>query len=411
MASTLWNRSRSRSYLPILLWLLFAGVIAVPVVAQAEVGILPPVFLYNDDPTLDTEPIRNVILRELGRQLSQDQVDYIVLGNNVSVENAAVELVIVPEVGIAEERLYLSLTIKDGTTAATVAGAAAQSALDVGFFNQVARLYRQVSPRILSNRGLETDGSMEDEDGEEETSTPTLVAGLRFVGPQDGVLIRQPDGRLLGVTEDGEAVADYVVLGGRERLPLVLESRGFYSKEFTVELGPDRRGQAVELPSLDRASRVATYVAWSPQQVTGLALGGRYYLQPDLSFLQLEGHFHLQKDFTVEAAGSSSHLDGRIAGGRYVVFDYLSWFRASLEAAFGLIYTSFPGRDLDAYIDPYLVPLALSLEANGSNLSVFARFEARFALSGARGVFPRGIIEVPGQDLPVIATIGVLSKW
>ncbi len=410
MASTLWNRSRSQSCIAFLLWLLLAGVVAVPGAAEEHVGILPPVVLYNDDPNFDTDLIRDVIVRELGRQLSQDRVEYRVLLEGASAETSSVDAVIVPEVGIAEGRLYLSLTVMDSTTGATVAGAAARSAVDVGFFNEVARLYRQVKPQLVGDSLPGNDDGSAD-GGPEGPSAPSLVAGLRFFGPQDGVHIRRQDGRLLGITENGKAMVDYVVVGSSERLPLVLEKPGFYREELTVELDSGRRGDAIELPSLDRASRVATYAAWSPQQVVGLALGGRYYLQPDLSFAQFEGYFNLQKDFTVDGNGSSTHIDGRLSGGRYFLFGYSSWFRASLEAAFGLIYTSFPGREVEAYIDPYVTPLALALEANGSNLSVFARFESRFALSGPRAVFPKGIIEVPGQDLPVIATIGVLSKW
>ncbi len=373
-------------------------------------SLLRPVLLYNDDPSVETKLIEDVVLRELERRLSEDQIEYLLLDEVSSTEDSPVETVLVSEFGIAEDRLYLSLTLRDSDTGATLAGAAGRSSLDIGLFNQVARLYGEINPRVAMEDSPVGDEAAEEEEPAEEA--PTLVAGVRFLSPQDGVEVRRGgDGQLLGITDGGEVIADYLVLGASEELPLLLERPGFYPKEITVEVDPEDRSDPILLPPLDRATRVATYLGWSPQQVLGLSLGGRYYLQPDLSFLQLEVLYHLQRDFSVEATGSSSHFDTRLAGGRYLLLGYSSWFRVSLEAAAGLIYTSFPAKEIEAYVDPYVVPLALSLEANGSNVSVFARFETRFALSGAKAFFPRGVIEVPGQDLPIVATLGVLSKW
>ncbi|MFP4430003.1 MAG: hypothetical protein ACOCW6_03155 [Spirochaetota bacterium] len=407
MASTSWTRSRGLPFFHAFLHLSFALGITLSASSQ-ELALPRPVLLYNDDPSVDTKPIEDVVLRELERRLSEDQIEYLVLDDGFSTEDTPAETILVSEFGIAEDRLYLFLTLRSFDTGATLGGAAGRFTVDIGLFNQVARLYEEINPRVAlqsSPAGDETAAAEPAEEG------PSLVSAVRFVSPQDGVEVRRGgDGQLLGITDGGEVVTDYLVLGAGEELPLLLERRGFYPKEITVKLGPTREDPIV-LPALDRATRVATYLGWSPQQVLGLSLGARYYLQPDVSFLQLEALYHLQRDFNAESTGSSSHFDTRLAGGRYLLLGYSSWFRVSLEAAVGVIYTSFPAKELEAYIDPYVTPVALSLEANGSNVSVFARFETRFALSGAKAFFPPGVIEVPGQDLPIISTLGVLSKW
>lgn len=408
MASTSWTRSRGRPFSHVFPYLLFALGVTFSSSAQ-EVAVPPPALLYNDDSSVDTNPIQDVILRELERQLSEEMIDHVVLTGSSSVGGVSADTILLSEFGIAEDRIYLSLVIQDAQTGGTVGGAAGWSALDIGLFNQVARLYREISPLLLLPGYT---GSREERVPDPPTSeAPRLVGGLRFVSSQDGVVVRRPDGQLLGVTEDGELVAEHLVIGASDRLPLVLERPGFYSRSLTVEIDPQDRVHPIELPDLDRATRVATYLGWTPQQVLGLALGGRYYLQPDQSFFQLELLYHLQKDFQGAATGGTSHFDTRLAGGRYFLFDYSFWFRVSLEGAFGVIYTTFPGREVEAYVDPYVVPIALSLEANGRHVAVFARFETRFALSGGRAFFPRGIVEIPGQELPIFATLGVLSKW
>ena len=402
MAFTSWNPSRSLLNAGFFLLLALSALTAA---TTQEVSIRSPELLYSDDPGLDAEVLRDVILRELSRQLEEDGRSPEVLPRDAGLNDARTETVLVPEFGIAEGRLYLSLTVRTRDTGATVGGAAGQSALDVGVFNQVSRLYRSIRPSL--EEAIAEAGRPPAERG---SVAPEILTSLRLESPQDEVEVRRLGGEVLGVTENGVIEVDYLVLGPSDELPLRLSRRGFYPRELTIQVDPDR-GQTIELPALTRATRTATYLLWSPQQVLGLGLGGRYYLQPDLSFFQAEGVFNLQKDFDSDAGGSSTHVDARLSGGRYLLFDYASWFRFSLEAALGLIYSGFPGRDFDAYWDPYVTPLALSLEANGTHISIFARFESRFALGGSRAVFEPGFIEVSGQDLPIIATIGVLSKW
>lgn len=233
---------------------------------------------------------------------------------------------------------------------------------------------------------------------------PGIVERITIRGPREGSSVFLI-GERVGEVAGGELVVPYTQFEVGNTLQVELRREGYHDVVESFLLEDSQVDLA--LPPLRPETRFEGRLRWSLGLTRGIGFAARYYLTPDTLFLGVEQHRSLQGSSA--ATRDVRNLDYNIRVGRYLVFPYDSFFRASLAAGLGVVLTDVQGQRQRAYTDSYVIVGDPTLELSLGRTRIFGRLDLRYALGLGYNLLGRSWIRTPFGLPPV--SIGVGYTW
>lgn len=232
-----------------------------------------------------------------------------------------------------------------------------------------------------------------------------LVESITVTGAAEGAEILFVD-RVVGRVQQGEMLVPYVQYAIGTPIRVVASKPGYHQIEQLRDL--EDRIVVLDLPSMERETRVDIGARWTTSMARGAGLAARFHLNPDILFLSFE-HYRMFEPAPAANARSVYRYDYNLSVGRYVLFGYRSPVRLHLGLGAGVIVSDIDGLDGRDYADWYLLAGDPTVELNLGRAALFARPDLRYALGVGYNTLGRVWIRSLEGTVPL--TLGARLSW